>query len=176
MKTPIYVRPITDDERQALEASLRSSEPFVLRRSQIILSSADGERAPKIAESLECSSQSVRNAIRAFNQSGLDALAQGPSRPRTFHPAFPGEAAEQLREMVEHSPRHFGKNRGSWTLELLAQTSFERGLTPRLVTGETVRATLVKLGIHWKQTKRRTMDPKPQPKRRKKVEQEEAVA
>lgn len=36
MKRPIFVRELTDGERQALEAGLRSSEAFVLRRAQIL--------------------------------------------------------------------------------------------------------------------------------------------
>lgn len=37
MKARIFVRELTPEERQALEAGLRSSEAFVLRRSQILL-------------------------------------------------------------------------------------------------------------------------------------------
>ena len=36
MKKPIFVRELTDDERQALEEGLRSSEAFALRRAQIL--------------------------------------------------------------------------------------------------------------------------------------------
>ena len=45
MLRPIFVRPLTDAERQQVEAGLRSSEAFVLRRCQILLASARGERA-----------------------------------------------------------------------------------------------------------------------------------
>jgi hypothetical protein len=37
MKAGIFVRDLTPEERKALEAGLRSSEAFVLRRSQILL-------------------------------------------------------------------------------------------------------------------------------------------
>ncbi|HZA22804.1 MAG TPA: hypothetical protein VFA32_09415 [Dehalococcoidia bacterium] len=48
MKRPIFVRPIIDAERQQLEAGLRSSDAFVLRRCQILLASARGELAPRL--------------------------------------------------------------------------------------------------------------------------------
>ena len=48
----MYVRPVTDAERARLAASLRSSDAFVLRRSQILLASARGEAAPQIARQL----------------------------------------------------------------------------------------------------------------------------
>ena len=49
MRPPIFVRPLTDAEREQVEAGLRSSDAFVLRRCQIVLASARGERAPAIA-------------------------------------------------------------------------------------------------------------------------------
>jgi hypothetical protein len=39
MKRPIFVRSLSDAERQHLEAGLRSSDAFVLRRCQILLAS-----------------------------------------------------------------------------------------------------------------------------------------
>jgi hypothetical protein len=47
---PIFVRELSTRERKALEDGLRSSEAFVLRRCQILLASARGEFAPRIAE------------------------------------------------------------------------------------------------------------------------------
>ncbi len=45
MKRPIFVRPLSDAEREALEAGLRSSDAFVLRRCQILLASDGGKNA-----------------------------------------------------------------------------------------------------------------------------------
>ena len=43
MRRLIFVRPLSDAERRALEAGLRSSAVFVLRRrSQILLASTEG--------------------------------------------------------------------------------------------------------------------------------------
>jgi hypothetical protein len=39
-----------------------------MRRCQILLASARGESPPKITQSLGCASQTVRNAIRVFNE------------------------------------------------------------------------------------------------------------
>jgi hypothetical protein len=51
MKTtkPLFVRPLTKSERQTLEDSVRAPGAFVLRRAQIILASAAGERSGQIA-------------------------------------------------------------------------------------------------------------------------------
>ncbi len=96
-----------DTEGKELRAGLRSADAFGLRRCQILLASARGEQAPHIARSLGCDDQTVRNAIRAFNQSGLGCLTKGSSRPRTIHTAFAGDQALQLQALLHQSPRTF---------------------------------------------------------------------
>ena len=163
----MFARPLADAERKHLEAGLRSSDAFVLRRCQVLLASARGERAPQIAHSLGCDPQTPRNAIRAFNRCGLASLRRGSSRPHTIHAAFPGEQGGKLRALLHQSPRAFGKATSLWTLELVAQVSFEKGLTPQRVTGETVRATLVRLGTRWLRAKQWITSPDPAYARKK---------
>jgi Cu+-exporting ATPase len=50
MKQPIFVRPLTEEDQEALEAGLRSWDAFVLRRCQILLTSSRGERVPCLPE------------------------------------------------------------------------------------------------------------------------------
>src|SRR5215203_1345844 len=96
MKRPIFVRPLSDAERETLEAGLRSSDAFTLRRCQILIASARGENAYQIAHELGCNPQTARNAIHTFNEKGLpQALRQGSKRPHTVHRAFQGP--EQTR-------------------------------------------------------------------------------
>ncbi|CAA9311547.1 MAG: Mobile element protein [uncultured Gemmatimonadaceae bacterium] len=83
MKTPLFVRPLTDADHDALTSGLRSSDAFTLRRCQIVLASSRGEHASAIARQLGCSEQGVRNAIAAFNRAGTAALARRSSRPAT---------------------------------------------------------------------------------------------
>ena len=170
MKRPIFVRPLSDAERETLEAGLRSSDAFTLRRCQILIASARGENAYQIAHELGCNPQTARNAIHAFNEKGLpEALRQGSKRPHTVHRAFQGpEQAEALRELLHHKPRKFGKHtRSVWTLDLAAEVSLEEGLTKEQITGETVRATLARLGVRWERAKRWITSPDPEYQRKK---------
>ena len=163
MKPPIFVRSLSQEEREALEAGLRSKDAFVMRRCQILLASSRGLSPPKIARSLGCGSQTVRNAIHAFNERGLDALIAGSSRPKRVHAALDEESAEALREMLHRSPREFGYDMTSlWTLDMAAEVAFEEGLTQRRVSGETIRATLARLlGVRWQRAKRWITSPDP---------------
>jgi len=161
MQTPRFVRPPTEEERQALAAGLRSADAFTLRRCQIVLASARGERAPAIACSLSCCDQTVRNALRAFDARGVAALAEGSSRPHTVHAAVAADGAERLRALLHRSPRDFGHPTSVWTLELAAETAFAEGLTATRVSDETVRATLARLGIRWRRAKTWITSPDP---------------
>jgi transposase len=161
MQAPLFVRPPTDSERQALAAGLRSADAFTLRRCQIVLASARGERVPAIARSLGCGEQTVRNAIHAFDGEGTAALTEDSSRPHTVHAAFDADRAERLRALLHRSPRDFGHPTSLWTLELAAQTAFAEGLTAVQVSGETIRATLARLGIRWRRAKTWITSPDP---------------
>jgi transposase len=167
MRPPIFVRPLTGAERQRLEAGLRSPDAFVLRRCQILLASARGERAAAIARQVGCDDQTVREAIHAFNARGLAALRPGSRRAKTIHRAFDATAAEQLRALLHRSPRTFDKPTGVWTLKLAAEVSFEQGLTAERVSGETIRATLKRLGVRWQRAKRWLTSPDPEYARKK---------
>jgi transposase len=167
MRAPLYVRPVTDAEREQLQAGLRSSDAFVLRRCQILLASARGERAPQIARHLGCDDETVRRAITAFNTTGLEALPKGSSRPHRIHAAFDLPRGEQLRALLHQSPRTFDQPTSVWTLELAADVSFAQGLTPERVSGETIRATLQRLGVRWKRAKQWITSPDPEYARKK---------
>src|SRR5215210_8397166 len=109
-----------------------------------------GKSPPKIARDLGCASQTVRNAIRAFDERGLDALTPGSSRPKRVHAAFDEQSAEALRQMLQRSPREFGRESSLWTLEMAADAAFEEGLSSERVSGETIRATLSRLlSVRW---------------------------
>src|SRR5499427_9688019 len=88
MRPPIFVRTLSDDERRVLEQGLRSKDAFVLRRCQILLASARGERAPRIATYLGIDDQTVLDALHAFNATGLKSLVKGSSRPKRTRLVF----------------------------------------------------------------------------------------
>jgi len=169
MRKPILVRTLTEEERQSITKGLRSSKPFTVRRSQIILASARGETAPRIAEFLGCDDQTVRNAITTFNERGVAALEMGSRRPKTMRPMFSDEGLEQLKALLHRSPRDFGKETSVWTLELAAEVSFAEGLTVRQVSDDCLRHALKRLKVSWKRAKHWITSPDPAYVRKKKL-------
>jgi transposase len=168
MRPPLFVRALTDEERTALKTGLRSSDGVLVRRCQMALASARGERAPQIAVLVGCDEKTVRQLIHRFNRQGLEALPRGSSRPhQTPLRAFSDERAEQLRALLHRSPRDFGHPTSLWTLDLAAEVSCAQGLTPIVVSGEAIRQTLLRLGIGWKRAKQWITSPDPQYARKK---------
>ena len=76
MKRPIFVRPLSDAERETLEAGLRSPDAFTLRRCQILLASSRGERS-----SFGAPTSATGGAIQLFQ-------AFGPPGGRRLPEAF----------------------------------------------------------------------------------------
>jgi transposase len=167
MHPPIFVRELSGAERAQLEASLRSKSAFTLRRAQIVLSSAAGQPPRAIAAGLRCARQTARNAIRAFNADGLAALTEGSSRPKSAAPVLDGSKLERLRAILHQSPRVFGQSRSTWTLTLLAQVAHAQGLSPSVLSAETIRQALLRLGVGWKRAKRWLTSPDPDYARKK---------
>ena len=161
MKQPLYVRKLTKKEKQALQAGIRSKDPFVIRRSQIVSASERGQKAIEIAQMLGCDDQTVRNVIKGFNQDGIAILQAGSRRPHNTQAAFSPHSVEQLKEILHQSPRNFGKATSLWTLDLAAEVSYENQLVKEQVSGETIRATLQRFGMKWTRAKHWITSPDP---------------
>jgi hypothetical protein len=55
----------------------------------------------------------------------------------------------------------YGKKTSVWTLALAAEMCFEQGLTESLVSSETVRQALLRLGVGWQRAKDWNTSPDP---------------
>jgi hypothetical protein len=164
---PLFVRPLTPTERTVLEDSVRSSDAFVLRRAQIVLASAAGERSGQIAARVGRTTQAVRDVVHAFHVQGLAILQRSVPRPPTVCASFDVAGAEALRALWPQSPRLFGKASSLWTLDLAAAGAYAQGLTARQVRRETIRRTLRRLEVRWRRAKHCITSPDPEYARKK---------
>ena len=164
----IFVRTLTAAENAQLQVGLRSTRAFTVRRSQIVLASADGQTAPAIARSLRCTAVAVRTAIHAFQRDGLACLHQQSTRPHSARPLLDAAFAEPLRALLHQSPRTLGKPRSTWTLALVAEVCYDRGWTPRRLSIDTIRLAIARLGTSWRRAKHWITSPDPAYARKKK--------
>jgi len=167
---PIYAKELSQEEHNILRQGLQSSSGFTVRRCQILLSSAAGKSARQIASELHYSDQTVRNAIRAYEQEGLNCLQEKSHARHDEQSAFDEAGRERLREVIRLCPRQYGHESSVWTLELLAQTCWQEGISSRPVQADNVRYVLRQMGISWRRAKRRLRSPDAHYEHRKKDE------
>jgi transposase len=150
---PLFIRELSSQEKKVLQKGLHSSEAFTVRRSQILLSSAQGRTPRHIAKELHLSDQCVRNAIHAFNKQGPSCLEEKSHARHDNQSAFDKSGLEHLREIIRLSPRTFGHEASIWTLELLAKSCWEKRVTSRPVNSQNVGRALRQIGIRWSRAK-----------------------
>ena len=126
---PIYVRELTEQERRTLEQGLRSSSAFTVRRCQVLLSSAAGKTANRIAVELHGSGQGVREVIHAFEREGMGCLREKSHARREPQSAFDEAGRDRLQELIRQSPRQF--TRPVSDPALLGETCERAGIASR---------------------------------------------
>src|SRR5215210_1415297 len=159
---PLFVRGLSDLERQTLQAGLRSSDGFTVRCCHILLASARGDPAPLIAQVVGCTPQAVRNVLRGFETRGLAVVAMQSRRPHAAAKVFDAQRSKRLKALLHQSPRQSGKARSTWTLALAAEVCAEQGITAERVSLETIRDALKRLGVGWRRAKTWITSPDPQ--------------
>lgn len=167
MRKYTRVRQLTAEEQAILVKSAKSTAGFTVRRSHILLLSANGQTPQQIAHQLHCGDQTVRKVIRAFEREGLACLQAKSRRPHRDPSTFDADGLQRLEQLVHRSPRDFGLETSIWSLALLAKVCFEQGIVARPVSYETIRRALLKLGIDWQRARHRITSHDPHYERKK---------
>ena len=158
---PLFVGTLTEEQIKQLKQGLRASSAFTVRRSQILLHSEKRQTARQIAAQLQCSDQTVREAIRAFQREGLACLQEQSHARHDQHPRIDEQGCARLQEVIRHSPREFGHETSLWTRPLLADLLHQEGYTPQASSPTAITAALQRVDIAWQRAKQwvRTPDP-----------------
>jgi len=167
----LYVRDLTNEEREVIKAGLRSSSAFTVRRCQILLMSNDEHLKPKeISQRLHWSDQCARDAIRAFTQEGLACIEEKSRARHSDQATFDARGRAWLKELIRQSPRSYGYESSLWTLDMLADLAYRAGYSARVVNAETISRALAREKISWKRAKKRINSPDEQYSGKKSVE------
>ena len=157
-----FVRTLTAIERRALERGRKSADAFTVRRCQILLASAGRMGPAEIGRVVGCTAQAVRNAIRAFEATGLGCLAAKSHARKDPGRVWDRGRDDDLKALLHQSPRTVGRATGLWTLALVAEVCHAKGWTPRVLSAEAIRQTLRRLGVGWKRAKHWITSPDPE--------------
>jgi transposase len=148
MPVPVCLRPLTAEERMAVEPLARSRTAPARRveRARIVWRATRGETPPAIAATLGVDVETVRRRIRRFDAEGLAALED---RPRSGRPAtYPPEAVAAVTAAALTAPRRLGLPFASWTLDRLAAYLLEhKGIAMRR---SRIDEILLAEGLRWR--------------------------
>ena len=161
-KPRTFVCSLTAEERQALERGRQSAGAFTVRRSQILLASAGGMGPAEVGRVVGCTAQAVRNAVRAFEADGLACLTAKSHARHDPGRVWDRSRDADLKDLLHRRPREFGQPTSLWTLALVAEVCHQKGWTPRVLSAETIRQTLRRLGVGWKRAKHWITSPDPE--------------
>lgn len=166
---PLYVGRLTEEETTVLKAGLRSPSAFTVRRCQILLKSARGQTAIQIAKELDCSDQTVRDAITAYHQEGLDCIREKSHARHDQEPPINEAGCARLKEIIRLSPRTFDFQTSDWTRPLLAEVLYQEGYTCQGISPSAITATLKRVDVAWRRAKQWFRSPDPHYEHRKKT-------
>lgn len=152
MSERVRVREISDEEGNRLLRLLRRSGGSVVtwRRAQMVLLSAQGMEAVKIAEVAFTSPDRVREVIHNFNTDGFDALY--PKYAGGRPPKFTAADRAQIRQIALPCPADHGLPFSTWSLSKLAEFLVAEGVVGD-ISHEGLRTLLHQAGVSFQAVK-----------------------
>jgi len=142
MYQPLYVRPLSEEEKAELQRASQSANREESARAAVVLLSAEGKTAGEIGQLLNAHPSNIKKWIRRFNQEGLSGIVvrkrgpQGGPRPR-----FTQQQIQELLRLYETPPASLGYPFKEWTPQKLATAAMERHIV-ETISHVTVRQIL----------------------------------
>lgn len=168
MSERVRVREISDEEGNRLLRLLRRTGGSVVtwRRAQMVLLSAQGMEAVKIAEVAFTSPDRVREVIHNFNADGFDALY--PKYAGGRPPKFTAADRARIRDVALSRPADHGLPFSTWSLSKLAEFLVAEGVVED-ISHEGLRTLLHQAGVSFQAVKtfKTSTDPDYEAKKRR---------
>ncbi len=148
----IYVRNITNEEEARLKEVLRRSDDAIkVKRSQIILASAQKRRVPEISKSFGFGRDYVCDVIHSFDKVGFQAL-ESKYENCGKKPIFTEEIQRRIIDAALTKPSDLGLPFTCWSLSKLKEYIVNQGYVES-ISIETIRQILKEHGIKYRRTK-----------------------
>jgi transposase len=149
----LYARNLTSEEGRRIQHEIRHGKnPIFMKRCQAVLCSAQGMTVQEIADFTLLSDYHIRELIRTFNQSGLNAIR--PRKTGKSNPKFTDEERASIAELALIPPRVLGYPFNSWSLSKLEEAVRERKIVNgKEISDESIRLILEEFGVSYQRTK-----------------------
>ncbi len=142
MFQPLFVRPLTRDEREGLKQYSKAPNKEQAVRAGVILLSAEGKTAAEISQLFGSHTSNIKKWIRTFNADGLAGISAKKRGPQGGpRPNFTSTQIEGMLRLASLDPAQAGYGFKEWTPQKLATAAIERGIVNR-ISHVTVRQIL----------------------------------
>jgi hydrogenase-4 transcriptional activator len=142
MFQPLFVRPLTRDEREGLKQYSKATNKEQAVRAGVILLSAEGKTAAEISQFFGSHTANIKKWIRKFNADGLPGISSKKRGPQGGpRPNFTTGQVEELLRLASQRPSNLGYEFKEWTPQKLATAAIDRGIVNR-ISHVTVRQLL----------------------------------
>lgn len=142
MYQPLFVRPLSEEEQEALSRYTDSKIKEEASRAEVILLSTQGKTISEISASLGFHPSNVKKWIRLFNEKGIAGISvkkRGPlGGPR---PKFSRTQVQGIIQLSLTDPASQGLAFKQWTPQKLASAAVNQGIVER-ISHVTVRQIL----------------------------------
>lgn len=82
-KPKLFVREFTNEEKEAINKAVKSSNAFTKDRAVILLLSSQKNSVKETTKKTNCDVRKVRTAINSFNEKGISVLLRGKAKGAT---------------------------------------------------------------------------------------------
>lgn len=147
----IFVRKLTDNEKDKLKTNTYSNNSFIKDRAKIILLSNEGLFARQIANKLDCDERKVRKAIVVFNDEGINSLQR--KKAKGAKPKFTKDDKMIILIHFSKSPREFKVPISAWTLPRFREHLMKKKIVES-ISIEKIRQILLQAGAKLNRSKR----------------------
>lgn len=161
----LYVRDLTNEEGKKIQRIVRHGRNAIsVRRSLVVLASAQGMKVPEIATTYYLSQDHVLRLIHAFNREGLESLKS--RKPGGKDPIFTEEERAEIIELALIPPKVLGLPFNQWSLHKLKDEVVRRKIV-KSISHEQIRQILKQAKVSYQRTKtwKESNDPELEPKK-----------
>ena len=129
MFQPLFVRPLTRDERDGLKQYSKAPNKEQAVRAGVILLSSEGKTAAEISQFFGSHTSNIKKWIRKFNSDGLEGISAKKRGPQGGpRPNFTSTQIEEMLSLASLDPTQAGYGFKEWTPQKLATAAIERGI------------------------------------------------
>lgn len=147
----IFVRKLTDEEKNKIKTHTFSNNAFTKDRAKIILMSSEGLFSRQIAEKVSCDERKVWKAIKTFNNEGINSLQR--KKAKGAKPKFTKEDKMVILIHFSKSPREFEVPISAWTLPRFREHLMKNKIVES-ISIEKIRQILLHAGAKLNRSKR----------------------